>query len=106
MYELDVRRADGTGGWSTTNSKQPVIEVQGLDPGTKYAFRARGGFTNTSEGSSEEAITWGEYSVESSYVTSGGRVCGGGGEGGGGGDCSMQNSNCAVFFGFVDTFRA
>lgn len=54
-------------------------------PGTKYAFRARGGYGTselveqvlTGAGSSSNGgglgsgITWGEFSVESSYATSG-----------------------------------
>lgn len=59
--------------------------VEGLTPGTKYAFRSRGGYGTSatvaallsgagsgSSGGAAEGLTWGEFSVESSYATAGG----------------------------------
>jgi hypothetical protein len=56
--------------------------VEGLIAGTKYSFRSRGGYGTqdtvkqllagaSSSGGQAEGLTWGEFSVESSYVTSG-----------------------------------
>jgi hypothetical protein len=68
-----------------THSQDVTKVVEGLTPGTKYSFRSRGGYGTAaavagllsgagsgSSGGAAEGLTWGEFSVESSYVTAGG----------------------------------
>eukprot|EP00877_Chromochloris_zofingiensis_P001727 jgi/Chrzof1/11555/Cz06g00030.t1 len=64
-FQLDYRRAVGEHVWVSIESSCPTIEVTGLSPGTKYSFRGRGGASDAG------SILWGDYSVESSYVTAG-----------------------------------
>ena len=84
LYQLDYRVAAAAAGWSTVLTRNTQQTVEGLEPGTKYNFRARGGYGeaqaveqvlsgagSSSGGGPAPEISWGEYSVESSYVTSG-----------------------------------
>lgn len=84
MYQLDYRAATATGPWSSVLTSDTQKVVEGLIPGTKYSFRARGGYGtqqvvsqalsgtgSSSGGDPSDVLTWGEFSVESSYVTSG-----------------------------------
>ncbi len=73
MFQLDYRRStDTSAAWSSLTGRSATFEVVGLVPGTKYAFKARGGLRLASSGVVDDA-SWGEYSVESVYATSGGR---------------------------------
>lgn len=84
MYQLDYRVATATGAWSSVLTSDTQKVVEGLIPGTKYSFRARGGYGtqqvvsqalsgsgSSNGGDPSDVLTWGEFSVESSYVTSG-----------------------------------
>lgn len=84
LYQLDYRAASAAApAWTSLLSQQQLIEVPGLLPGTKYVFRARAGYGSADTvkraaaaaevaGDVEaEGITWGDFSVESSYATSG-----------------------------------
>jgi hypothetical protein len=88
VYQLDFRASAGAAaGWSTVLTQDSQKTVEPLTPGTKYSFRSRGGYgkqdaiaqlmAQEAAGSRDssgqpEGVTWGEWSVESSYVTTGG----------------------------------
>lgn len=90
MYQLDYRAAGSAGPWANRLTQGTQETVGGLLPGTKYSFRSRGGYGTqdsvaqamsgggSSSGGQPEGVTWGEFSVESSYVTSGAGLCMGG----------------------------
>jgi hypothetical protein len=89
LYQLDYRPASSSAAWSSRLSQQQLVEVTNLQPGTKYVFRARGGYAApdavqraaaASEAAgdnaggaaaADEGVSWGDFSVESSYATSG-----------------------------------
>jgi hypothetical protein len=82
VYQLDFRPAAAASGWSSLITQEIQTVVEGLVAGTKYSFRSRGGYGTQdtvkqllsgagSSGGQAEGLTWGEFSVESSYVTSG-----------------------------------
>jgi hypothetical protein len=91
LYQLDYRPASSSSPWSSRLSQQQLIEVTDLQPGTKYVFRARGGYAAADAvqraadadaaagddaaaavaAAATEGVSWGEFSVESSYATSG-----------------------------------
>jgi hypothetical protein len=93
LYQLDYRPASSSTPWSSSLSQQQLIEVTDLQPGTKYVFHARGGYAAADAvqraaaasaaagddaaaavaAAAAEGVTWGDFSVESSYATSG--VC-------------------------------
>lgn len=90
-----------------TNTQDVTKVVEGLTPGTKYTFRSRGGYGTSaavaallsgagsgSSGGAAEGLTWGEFSVESSYVTAGGW-------------CSLVGGNMCegMVFGFGGSLR-
>jgi hypothetical protein len=92
-----------SGGWRTVLTSSVQHTVGGLAPGTKYSFRSRGGYAppevvaqalatgspdatarpaggGSSGGGSgadkqQTSIKWGDFSVESSYATSGACAC-------------------------------
>jgi hypothetical protein len=91
LYQTDYRPASSSSPWSSRLSQQQLIEVTNLQPGTKYVFRARGGYTApdavqraaaasetagddgaaAAAAAAAEGVNWGDFSVESSYATSG-----------------------------------
>ncbi|KAF6263756.1 hypothetical protein COO60DRAFT_1457934 [Scenedesmus sp. NREL 46B-D3] len=90
LYQLDYRPASSAAAWSSRLSQQQLVEVTNLQPGTKYVFRARGGYAApdavqraaaASDAAGEgggaaaaaaaaEGVSWRDFSVESSYATS------------------------------------
>jgi hypothetical protein len=91
LYLLDYRPASSSAPWCSRLSQQQLVEITNLQPGTKYVFRARGGYAapdavlraaaaseaagNDAAGAAAaaaaEGVSWGDFSVESSYATSG-----------------------------------
>ncbi|GAB4817951.1 hypothetical protein N2152v2_004997 [Parachlorella kessleri] len=76
FWELQYRALPGglpPGEWqSATVYGALEVEVTGLDPGTKYSFRARPcKRVEAGAGGGEEEVIHGEWSVESSYTTAG-----------------------------------
>lgn len=103
IYQLDYKPSAAaaaaaaagvsSSGWTTIITQQQQLEVGKLAAGTKYVFRARGGFGQLADVQSVVAtaekqlangqkklhlpdIVWGDFSVESSYATQGeGHTC-------------------------------
>jgi hypothetical protein len=90
LYQLDYRPASSSAAWSSRLSQQQLVEITNLQPGTKYMFRARGGYAapdavqradaaseaagddaGGAAAAADEGVSWGDFSVESSYATSG-----------------------------------
>ena len=69
-------RAHGDGAWREAVADAPaaVVTVSGLQPGTKYVFRSRGGMEDP-----DGRLVCGEYSAESVYPTLGNPPSTGGG---------------------------
>lgn len=81
VFQLDYRPTAAAGPWSSLLTQDVQRMVEALIPGTKYTFRSRGGYgteesvrqllSGAGSGGQAEGISWGEFSVESSYITSG-----------------------------------
>ncbi len=67
VLSLEVR-AHGEGAWREAVADAPaaLVTVSGLQPGTKYVFRSRGGMEDP-----DGKLVWGDYSAESVYPTLG-----------------------------------
>jgi hypothetical protein len=94
LYQIDYRPSSSSSPWASRICQQQLVEVPNLQPGTKYVFRARGGYAAAdavqrvaaaaagagdddgaaaAAAAAAEGVSWGDFSVESSYATSG--VC-------------------------------
>ncbi|GLI62357.1 hypothetical protein VaNZ11_004975, partial [Volvox africanus] len=70
-FELDYKRV-GEAQWTTLSSNtSATLDVTGLTPGTRYAFRGRAGTLITTSGAALHEPQWGKHSEESVFSTSG-----------------------------------